>query len=176
MRNNFKSLVLTSAIAATAMTVMPAAAGEESSAEKLTRIEAETLLLKAREKQLEVQAGIIAKQNEIMLKQGVNSQLTSSVSAGFPAVRAIEGIGKRFYATLQYGNGHVIDVKAGDALPDGMRVVSIRPGEVIVASGNKRQTRLTSTPAATPGFPAVAVESSIGVPPLPMVSMGGVAK
>lgn len=176
MRNNPKYLVLASAIAIATMIAMPGATAEESAAETLSRIEAETLLLKAREKQLEVQASIIAKQNEIMLKQGVNSQLTSSVSAGFPTVRAIEGIGKRFYATLQYGNGNLVDVKAGDALPDGVRVVSIRPGEVVVASANKRHTRLSSNSAAVPTFHAVASENSMDVPSLPMVTVRGAAK
>ena len=52
MQNNLRYLVLFTGIA------LSSAALAESASEQLTRIEAETLLLKAREKQLDVQASI----------------------------------------------------------------------------------------------------------------------
>lgn len=119
-------------------------APDRSASERLTEIEAETLVLKAREKQVEVQASILTKQNDIIMKRALNNQLTNSGGIGDPLVRSIEGIGKNMYATLQLSNGSVIEARAGDVLPNGMKVVSIQANEVIVESRNKRRTRLHS--------------------------------
>ncbi|RJF96860.1 type IV pilus biogenesis protein PilP [Noviherbaspirillum cavernae] len=149
----------------------------ESASDSLTRIEAETLVLKAREKQLDVQASIIAKQNDIAAKQVVHDQLTQPSVAGDPVIRSIEGIGRKMFATLQMGNGTIVDAQAGDVLANGMRVVSISQSEVIVQSGKKKRTRLaaySSTPTAfNPSYPNAGVSLP---PPLPLMSPRGVAK
>lgn len=149
-------------------------ASDKSASERLTQIEAETLLLKAREKQIDVQASIITKQNEIILKQALNDQLTNKAVAGDPLVRSIEGIGKAMYATLQLHNGNLIDAKAGDVLPNGMKVVSIRPNEVIVQSANKRRTRLGgASPAPVAGeFNPNYPSPGLSLPPLPVAVPG----
>ena len=123
----------------------------ESTAESLTRIEAETLLLQAREKQLDVQAKILIKQQEIAARQAEGDPQVRTAAAGAPVIQSVEGIGRSLYATLQLANGSFVDVQVGDVLPNGMKVVSIRPNEVIATTGNKQRVRL-SVASAAPEF------------------------
>jgi type IV pilus biogenesis protein PilP len=145
--------------------------------DQLTRLEAETLVLKAREKQLEVQAGIIAKQNDIMAKQALNDRLTQAAVIGDPVIRSIEGVGSALYATLQLADGSVVDAQAGDVLSNGMRVISIKPKEVIVENKKKRRVRLAGmshSPAQfNPGYPGTGLALP---PPLPMAGLGKAPK
>lgn len=128
--------------------------------DSLTRIESETLILKAREKQLEAQSNILARQSEITVKQVVSDLLSQVTINGNPVIRSIEGIGRTLYATLQLHNGNIVEVQAGDVLSNGMRIVSIRPNEVIAETAKKKRVRLaaaSSSPVAnapTPVFPA----------------------
>jgi type IV pilus biogenesis protein PilP len=139
----------------------------ESASDRLTKIETETLLLKAREKQLEVQAKIVNRQSEIANKQLESDRLALPAGVGNPLIIAVEGIGKHVYATLQLGNGSMVDVQVGDVLTNGMRVSSIRPNEVIIENAKKQRTRLaiaSQTPAAfDANFPSVGLR----LPPLP---------
>lgn len=132
MLNNTKHCVFLAAL------LSCSAVFADPTSDKLTQIEAETLLLKAREKQLDVQANILAKQNDIAAKQNAGNQLAQTPVAGDPLVQGIEGIGNDMFATLLLGDGSVIDVHAGDVLVNGMRVVSIAPSSVIVQKGKKR--------------------------------------
>lgn len=118
----------------------PAAA--QSTAASLTRIEAETLLLKAREKQLEVQASIIAKQNEIAAKQAMGVAISQPPVVGQPVVRAIEGLGKTLYATLELSDGSMLDVQTGSVLPNGMRILAVEPNAVLAQAPGKKRVRL----------------------------------
>ncbi|MDB5773860.1 MAG: pilus assembly protein PilP [Burkholderia sp.] len=154
----------------------------DSTSDSLTRIEAETLLLKAQEKQLEVRSSIIGKQNEIAVKQSMGNLLTQYNVVGDPVVRAIEGVGKSLYATLQLNDGTLVDVQTGDKLSNGMRVVSIRSGEVIVQTKTHQRVRLPgSVPAAgvvSPGYtgPALPMPTSMQVPMPAAVSPRGPAR
>lgn len=176
MQNKMKRFLLVCGIA------LCGTAFAESASDSLTRIEAETLLLKAREKQLDVQANIIARQNEIAAKQVVHDQLTQAPVVGDPVVRSVEGIGRKVFAMLQMSTGDLIEVQAGDTLPNGMKVVSIRSNEVIVAAGKKRRVRLATIPSnpgvATAAYPAAnSPNFSTGAPPaLPMSSPKGALK
>jgi type IV pilus biogenesis protein PilP len=151
---------------------------EKSASDRLTQIETETLLLKAREKQIDVQASILTKQNEIVLKQAMNDQLTHKSNGAEPMVRSIEGIGKSMYATLQLSNGNLVEAKVGDVLPNGMKVVSIRPNEVTVQSRSKQQKRLggaVPTPAQgefNPNYPG----PGLTLPPIPVAIQRGAAR
>jgi type IV pilus biogenesis protein PilP len=138
MRNNLIGLICVSALLCSEVVAA------DTTSDTLTRIEAETLVLKARERQLDVQSSILSKQNEIVAKQNMGNQLsqaigsaagTSSTSMPDPVVRAIEGIGRRMFATLQMSDGNLVDVQAGDTLSNGMRVVKISANEVVVAKG-----------------------------------------
>lgn len=141
--------------------VYAAGAGAENISDSLSRIEAETLVLKAREKQLEVQSNIVSKQNEIALKQNMTTAITQPVVVGDPVVRAIEGIGSRMYATLQLSDGSVIDVQPGDVLPSGMKIVAVSPREVVALSTNKQRIRLATftqqNNGFNPGFPSAGL-------------------
>lgn len=156
-----------------ALTVYAGAVCAESASDQLTRIETETLLLKAREKQLDVQAGILARQNEIVAKQVLNEQLAQSAVAGDPVIRAIEGIGNKFFATLQVGSGNTVDVQTGDVLANGMKIVSIRPNEVIAETPNKRRVRLATASQAAVTFNPSYPNTGLRLPPPPPVAMPG---
>lgn len=127
----------------------------ESTSESLTRIEAETMVLKARERQLEVQASIVGKQNEIAAKQTMTTALNQTEVVGDPMIRAIEGIGGRMYATLQMNDGSIVDVQQGDTLPGGMKIVSIGSREVVAQSGTRKVRLASFAPGGgfNPSFP-----------------------
>lgn len=150
MQNNRYCLLL----ALTAALALPAKA--ENTSQSLTRIEAETMVLKARERQLEVQSNIVGKQNEIAAKQSLIAALNQAEVVGDPMIRAIEGLGGRMYATLQMNDGSIVDVQQGDTLPNGMKIVAIGAREVRVQAG-KRRVRLAQYAsgggAFNPAFP-----------------------
>jgi type IV pilus biogenesis protein PilP len=170
MSNSKKQMVLLAALLSCS-TVFA-----DTTSDQLTKIEAETLLLKAREKQLDVQASILAKQNEIAAKQTVGTGLTQATAAlaTDPVVRGVEGIGDAVFVTLQLGDGSLVDVQAGDVLSNGMRIVSVAPSSVIVQKG-KKHTRLATyvprPPAFNPSLPAPGLNL-----PLPVASPRGGVK
>ena len=137
----------------------------DPTAEKLSRIEGETLLLKARERQLDVQGSILMKQNQIATIQAATSALAHAPGAGDPQVRSVEGVGRAVFATLQLGDGGVIEVQPGDMLPKGMQVVSIAPGNVIVRKGRQRVRLAQAAPQPQYGAALPAVPAVPGPPP-----------
>lgn len=171
MQNNLKHFVLFAGIA------FSGAALAESASEQLTRIEAETLLLKAREKQLDVQANIMARQNDIASKKQLNEQLTQNAVVGNPVIRSIEGIGKALYVTLQLPDGSLVDAKSGDVLSNGMKIASIKSNEVIVETSKKQRVRLAAAAHPQPGFNPVYPAAALGIPlPLPVAAVRGSAR
>ena len=129
----------------------------ESTSEALTRIEAETMLMKARERQLDVQANILNKQNEIALRQGVANTLPQISTGPDPVLRGIEGLGKSMYATLEIGST-VFEVRRGDVLPNGSQVISIAKNSVTLRSSSGGNLQLAVT--ARNGSSNVASEST----------------
>ena len=160
MSSSVKYLILLSTLA------MAPAHAVDSASDDLTRIEAETLVLKAREKQLDVQAKIIAKQSEIASRQSESERFAKSAVVGNPVITAIEGMGKSMFATLQLENGSVVDVKSGDMLSNGLRVVSIRPNEVIIEDAGKKRIRLASAGTPQPSFDPSFPSAGLRLPPL----------
>lgn len=148
------------------------AALADSTAESLTKIEAETLVLKARERQLDVQSQIISKQNEIASKQaaaGHLERMTSMATTSDPVVRSIEGVGKALYATLMLNNGATVDATIGDTLPNGMRVVSIQSNAVIVETQKRKRVRLSTSSVSAVPYQAPFPNGMPAVPPPPPV-------
>jgi type IV pilus biogenesis protein PilP len=141
-----------------------ASASAESVAESLTRIEAENLVLKARERQLEIQSNIVTRQNEIAVKQNMTSAINQPVVVGDPVIRAIEGVGSKIYATLQLNDGSVVDVQQGDTLSNGMKVVSITPREVVVMSKNNQRIRLATYVQQNMGINGGLSGGALGMP------------
>lgn len=152
-----------------------ASAHADTTSDKLTQIEAETLLLKARERQLEVQANILTRQNEIAAKQNVGNALAQTAVVGDPVVHGVEGIGSAMFATLQLSDGNIVDVQVGDTLSNGMRVLSIAPSAVIVQKGNRRirlaRHAAVRQAAFNPNVPAPGV-----VVPLPPAAPRGAVR
>jgi type IV pilus biogenesis protein PilP len=155
-------------------------ASAESTSEALTRIEAETMLLKAREKQLDVQANILNRQNEIALKQGMANVLPQISSASNPVLRGIEGVGPNLYATLEIGNA-MVEAQRGDVLPNGMRVVSVSRSGVNLRSESGRTIKLAvtahdSAASSVNAGPAQGPGVMLPLPPLAPAMFKGATK
>ncbi|WP_211474760.1 type IV pilus biogenesis protein PilP [Collimonas humicola] len=171
MQNYLKHVVFFSGV------LLSAAALAESASNDLTKIEAETLVLKARERQLDVQAKIIARQSEIAGKQAETERITQSAVLGNPVILSIEGLGGKMFATLKMENGTTLDVQGGDVLSNGMKVVSIRPNEVIIESARKKRTRLAPATHSAVAFDASYPSPGLNFPPLaPPLSLKGNGK
>ncbi|MFZ2999111.1 MAG: type IV pilus biogenesis protein PilP [Undibacterium umbellatum] len=165
-------------LAALAMCVLPVPfAMADSASERLTKIESETLILKAKEKQLDVQAKIIARQSEINTRQIEAGRMALPASNGNPVIVALEGIGQRMVASLQTDNGHVVDVRVGDVLANGMRVHSIQANEVIVENTKKQRLRLAIAGSSSIAMQTEPAYQAAGLrlpppPPLSQASIG----
>ncbi|MFS2008011.1 type IV pilus biogenesis protein PilP [Duganella sp. CT11-25] len=174
MRNSLRLLFLVAAVAAAGRppaAPVPAATPARAPAavnasDALTRIESETLVLKARERQLAVQAAILQRQNEIAGKQDEGARLSSAPVSGNPVVQSLEGIGKNQYATLLFESGSLVEVRAGDVLADGMRVVAIQSNGVIVETAKKKRMRLHLMGGAPAPFNPALPRPAVGLPPL----------
>jgi type IV pilus biogenesis protein PilP len=168
MSNSMKPVVLLS------MLLSCGVAFADATSDQLTRIEAETLLLKARERQLDVQASILTKQNDIAAKQGLGNVQVQSASETDPVVRGIEGLGKNMVATLELGDGSLVDVQPADVLPNGMRVVSVAHSGVVVQKGKKHVRLAVYSPRAAafnPSLPTPGLNL-----PLPAAASRGAAR
>lgn len=161
MPNYLKHATLLTALALSAPVLA------QSVADDLTRIESETLVLKAREKQLDVQAKIVAKQGEIAARQAESERITQSPALGNPVILSIEGLGKSMFATLQLDNGTTVDVQAGDMLSNGMKVLTIGVNEVIIQTAKKKRMRLAAASQAAPALDAGYPGPGMRLPPLP---------
>ncbi len=154
MRNEWNALLVCGALLGSC------AAHAGSTADDLAQIEAEHVLAKARLRLVETQAQIAARRADIQRQAPVSQ-------TGMPTVAGIEGMAGKLGATLQLDNGFVAEVKVGDTLPNGMRVVSIAPGGVVVRTASNRRVRLM--PAGdTP--PSAAAYPQRGVAPLQQLS------
>jgi type IV pilus biogenesis protein PilP len=160
MGNNRKSILVLLAFTASGLS------HAESTSDALTRIEAETMLLKAREKQLDVQANILNKQNEIALRRGVATALPQISTGLDPVLRGIEGLGTALYATLEMGGG-VFEVQRDGVLPNGMRVVSINMNGVTLRHPSGRNIHLAVSVRNPASGLAGAADGSGTLPPLP---------
>lgn len=160
MRNYLKHATLLFGLA------LSASVFAESASDNLTRIEMETLVLKAREKQLDVQAKILAKQSEIAFKQAESDRVIQAPMIGNPVILSIEGLGKSMFATLQLDNGNTVDVQAGDMLANGMKVVSIRANEVVIETAKKKRARLATVSQTSAAFDASYPSAGLRLPPL----------
>ncbi len=176
MRNSSPAFPPPLSLLLAALLAAPLAAGAagaaETAAERLGRIEAETLVLKAREKQLEVQLNIMSKQNDIAAKQQLNELMARNAVAGDPVVLSIEGVGKTLYATLELNNGSLVEAQAGAVLSNGMKVLSIGGNEVIVQAGGKRRVRLAAGARAAAAAGPNLAGAGLALPPPLSMSMG----
>ena len=163
------------AAAAAALTASTPNAANMNLSDTLTRIEADTMVLRARDRQLGVQAAIISKQADIILKQGESDREQRGPKVevvGNPVVQSIEGVGPVLYATLELESGATVEVQAGDLLANGMRVVSVRLNAVVVETSKKQRLVLAAARpplAINPLYPAAG--AGAGAPAAPAMNL-----
>jgi type IV pilus biogenesis protein PilP len=139
-----------------------------STADELTQIEAEHAVAKARLRLVETQAQIAARRAD-MERQG------SSSPAELPTVAGIDGMVGHLNATLQYGNGLIIEVKAGDSLPNGMHVASVAADGVVLRTTTNGRVRLRPSGETSGGStgspPPRSAPFPYAAPPAPMMTL-----
>ncbi len=152
--------VLLAGAACAAEPALPDDGGD--TAARLTRLQSETLLLQAQLKKLETEQQVSDRSAQLARSRG-------GASAGQLAVTAIEGVGRRAFATMRMSGGAEFEVQRGDALPDGGRVVAIEPRAVVVANGGRtyRLTTASSAAAAFSGNPPLPRDAVPMLPTLP---------
>ena len=139
----------------------------DGQAARLTRIESETAVLKAQARKAEVQAQIAAKQAETAARHAEARRSAPQRQA--PMLRGIDGVGDTLYATLELPDQGLLDVHAGDKLPDGSKVVSVRANGVTLQQG-KQQLKLMPSIAqagAPGGGSGVALDAPLPDLPAP---------
>ncbi len=102
------------------------------SVEEMARLNGDVVLFDARLRAIEARLKVRQKQLEL---DRLDGSFTGDVPS-LPKVRSIEGMSARLRATIVYSNGTEIDVVEGDALPNGLKVVAVRPGNVTVVRNN----------------------------------------
>lgn len=151
--------------AGTACAAGPASSDDGgATAARLTQLQSETVLLQAQLKKLETEQQVAERTAQLARVRG-------GAPAGQLAVTAIEGVGKRAFATLRMNGGAEFEVERGDALPDGGRVVAIEPRAVVVS--NRGRTYRLSTAATFGGNPPLPAEAAAPLPTLPALSASG---
>ncbi|WP_321816646.1 MULTISPECIES: type IV pilus biogenesis protein PilP [unclassified Paraburkholderia] len=126
----------TAAAPALVADVVPGAAAV-SAANQLMRLQEDTVVLKAQLKKLDAQAQVAEREAAI-------GRLDRNGSSAVYTLLTTESLGGASSATLQTADGAEFDVLAGDTLPDGQRVLAIRPGAVDIGAGHGgRRSTLT---------------------------------
>jgi len=141
------------------------AAMAQTPAKQLTQIEAETAVLKARQRKLEVQAQIAAKEAEIAQRNAETQRAAQTPSPQAPVLRGVEGVGGKLFATVEVPGYGLVDVGKGDKLPDGSRVVEVKVNEMVINSAGRHRLTLGIVPV-TMTAPVLALDGS-GYAPLP---------
>lgn len=127
-------------------------------AAQLTRLEEQTVLLKAQIRKLDAQAEV-AQRTAALARLG--SAATMDPVSQSVRVVAIEGLGRRYTAVVQTGDGQRFDVASGDELPNGMKIVSVGANDVVGRWSNGQTTRLVPVLAARSG--AVLTDTGAGM-------------
>lgn len=148
-----------------AASVVPTAAATQA-ANELMRLQEDTLLLKAELKKLDAQAQVVEREQAL-------HRMGNTVTYGEVSLVATQSLGKSMSATLSSNDGSEFDVRTGDTLPGGMRVVQIRSGALVLAGENQRRTTLTVSTPSRGAVRNVAANGSDagGVPPIPSLPL-----
>ncbi|MQL48571.1 type IV pilus biogenesis protein PilP [Photorhabdus khanii] len=117
--------------------VLPAAT-TDSVAEQLAKLQTEVMLLKAETARANAQAEL-DKISSVVNKSG-------AANNDLPLVKSIFGRNGALIATLRFRSGGIMDVKAGDRLPNGYKVIRINNGVVtLTKQGRFYDVGLTAT-------------------------------
>ena len=98
----------------------------EMTVEDLSRLQSETLLLKAN-------AQKASAQNELDTAQGKSSSTVPSDA--LPMLISVYGVNNRLFATFSYPDGRIIDAYKGERLPNGYTVGYISVHKVVLHKG-----------------------------------------
>jgi len=110
---------------------LAALAADDVTVGDLSRIQSETLLLKAK-------ANLAATQADLYAKTHTASSANGNEEEDVPVVKAVYGVGRRDYATFLFSNGSSIDASAGDILPGGLKVLMVTVDRVVLTKGKKK--------------------------------------
>jgi type IV pilus biogenesis protein PilP len=135
-------------------------------ANELMRLQEDTLLLKAQLKKLDAEAQVVEREEAL-------PRMGRPVPYGDMSLVATQSLGKATSATISSGDGAEIGVETGDMLPNGMHVVSIRSGAIVLAGREGHHVTLTvvSPQQTARNIAAMGAANSGGVPPFPVLPM-----
>lgn len=149
MRNDFmKRLFVVLASLAPGLALAQATVGD------LSKIQGETLILKAK-------ANREAAQAELDARSRAAGGYTSSDDSNLPVVKSVYGVRNTLVATFIYSNGTTMEAKVGDTLNGGYKVTKIAVDKVELAK-NKKVVQLGFS--ATPPVASPAGMSNPGMP------------
>ncbi|PCE22551.1 hypothetical protein BWP39_23005 [Paraburkholderia acidicola] len=138
-----------------------------AAAQELMGLQEDTVILNAQLKKLDVQTQVAERQEAL-------SKMGRAVTNDEVAVIATQGLGRMMMATLNVNNSSEVDVHAGDTLSNGMRVVSIRPGVVVIDSHGMRNTlTVSSSSSGTQSHMVATSGMRNGMSPIPTIPMPG---
>ena len=146
------------------MTVVPTAAAMKA-ANELMQLQEQTMLLKAQLKKLDAEAQVAEREQALHRMGDTESNAGADVS-----LLGTQSLGKTTTATVETSDGAELDVRAGETLPNGMRVMSIRSAAmVVIAPDGRRMTISISSPLQqrSRSFAANGAGNGGGVPPIP---------
>lgn len=109
-----------------------------AAANELMSLQEDTVVLKAQLKKLDAQAQVAERQASL-------GKMGPSIGYDDVTVIATQSLGNASAATVVINDGDEIDVVPGDTLPNGMRVLSIRAGHVVVDRNGHRSTLAVSS-------------------------------
>jgi len=141
----------------------PAASVSSDTALQLSRLQDETMLLKAQLKKLDAQSQIAERSAQL-------NHMGESTDHNEVKVHAIEGVGEHLYATVSTHDNDELEVKVGDTLPGGLHIVSIKNNAVYAQQANGTHVLLPLTMTSNSGDSLAQAgwrAQSGGIPPLP---------
>jgi type IV pilus biogenesis protein PilP len=141
------------------------AAMAQTPVKQLSQIEAETAVLKARHRKLEVQAQIAAKEAEIAQRNADTQRAAQTPSPQAPMLRGVEGVGGKLFATVEMPGYGLVDVGKGDKLPDGSKVLDVKVNEIVINAAGRHRMTLGIVPVSV-AAPVLALDGG-GYAPLP---------
>lgn len=142
--------------------VAAAFAQAEGTVGDLSRINSETIILRAKVSRAMAQSELDAKSRA--------GQITDAV-VDMPVVKSVYGVGRKLFANFLYSNGVAMDAKLGDTILGGYKVVTLTVDKVELAKGKKRfvvgysATAPMPVPQANPQNSAGLSTSQIAPPP-----------
>lgn len=141
--------------------VAAAFAQAEGTVGDLSRIQSETIILKAKVSRATAQSELDAKSRV--------GQVNDDVDA--PVVKSVYGVGRKLFASFLYSNGVAMDAKQGDTILGGYKVVTLTVDKVELGKGKRRFVVGFSATAPTPA-PQSATQNGamFGQPYMPPIA------